>query len=188
MPQKAIKATVVIFFIFLFFFIINQFFRENKLLLEERNKWQEKAVLYAEQVDNLKHENGGSAVTGKDGALPEVSIQEVKITALTLAPGSRDRLNYNISVTVANESAGRTGPTACLLYFLSLTPEGEISQTTPRFINVPALASGESKDFLLNGVIDLKPGEELVLYVDLPASAAGPVKKRVSFLNHSIKN
>ncbi len=180
MPQKVIKTTVLILFVFLFFFIINQFFRENKRLLEERNQWQEKAFLYAEQIDMAKQGNGWPAAGGEEESLPGVSIREVKITALTFAPGRRDRLNYSISLTVANDSPGRTEPAVCLLYFVALTPGGEIAGTTPRVIHVPALASGGRKDFLLHGGLDLKPGEELVLYVDLPAGAAGPVKKRIT--------
>jgi len=180
LSPKAIKTTFVMLFIFLFLFIINQFFRENKLLLEERNSWQEKAILYAEQVDSLKQNDGRPAANGTDTVLPAVSIQEVKTAALTFSPGSEDRLNYSISLTLANKSSGRTLPVACLLYFVSLTPEGDVSRTTPRVINIPALAAGERKELLLNGGIDLEPGEELVLYIDIPANSTGPVKKSVT--------
>ena len=175
MPRKIIITGGIFLFLLLFLLIINGFFRENRLLLEERNNWREKAVLLAERLDRLETVEGLSPFG--DTGRRELSLQRMEAVSLAFLP--ENRVNYTFSVLVKNHSTRRFKPAVGFLVLLTLAPGGEVSGADWRIVELPALAAGEAKEILVNGELSVEDGEELTAYFDLPGYAAEPVKAQV---------
>lgn len=173
------KTGGVVLFLLFCLVIVNGFFRENRLLLEERNNWREKAVLLAERLDRLEAAEGLSplgAIEGNTG-VRELSLQRLEAVSLAFLP--ENRVNYTFSVIIKNDSTRRIKPAGGFLFLLTLAPGGEVAGTDWRSVELPALAPGEAKEILVNGELSVKGGEELAAYFDLPGYAAKPVKAQV---------
>lgn len=187
MPRKVTRSCarakigLIVLFVLLFLLIINQFFRENRLLLEERNNWRDKAALFAERLDRLEAEEKLSAAGKGDAGRRELSLQGLEVVTLTLLP--EDQVNYTFSVIIKNRSTRRIQPDGGVLFLFTLAPGGEISGTDWQNVKLPFLAAGEVKELLVSGELIVKDGEELIAYFDLPGYAAGPLKAQTSLLN-----
>ncbi|NLY88297.1 MAG: hypothetical protein GX085_01550 [Firmicutes bacterium] len=173
--KKMIITGGVFLFLLIFFLIINGFFRENKLLLEERNNWREKAVLFAERLDRLEAAEDDTPFG--DVGRRELSLQRLEAVSLAFLP--ENRVNYTFSVIIKNHSTRRFRPAAGFLFLLTLTPGGEVSGADWRIVELPALAGGEAKEILVNGEFSVEGEGELIAYFDLPEYAARPVKTQV---------
>ena len=178
MPRKIMKTGGVVLFLLFCLVIVNGFFRENRLLLEERNNWREKAVLLAERLDRLEAAEGLSPFGDGDITVRrELSLQRLEAVSLAFLP--ENRVNYTFSVIIKNNSTRRIKPAGGFLFLLTLAPGGEVAGTDWRSVELPALAPGEAKEILVNGELSVKGGEELAAYFDLPGYAAKPVKAQV---------
>lgn len=179
MPRKIMKTGGVVLFLLFCLVIVNGFFRENRLLLEERNNWREKAVLLAERLDRLEAAEGLSplgAIEGNTG-VRELSLQRLEAVSLVFLP--ENRVNYTFSVIIKNNSARRIKPAGGFLFLLALAPGGEVAGTDWRRVELPALAAGEVREILVNGELSVEGGEELTAYFDLPGYTAKPAKVQV---------
>ena len=178
MPRKIMKIGGVFLFFLLCLVIVNGFFRENRLLLEERNNWREKAVLLAERLDRLEAAEGLSplgAIEGNTG-VRELSLQRLEAVSLVFLP--ENRVNYTFSVIIKNNPPGGLSRPVASYSCLPWRP-GAGGRTDWRRVELPALAAGEVREILVNGELSVEGGEELTAYFDLPGYTAKPAKVQV---------
>lgn len=180
MSKKYIGLKVIgsLIIVVLFILIINSFFRENAILLSERNTWQEKFMHLEENLRQVQDENRELKEILDQGQ-PGLILTDLNFEQLTLNKSIPQRLTYQIMLTVANQS-NQTIAEGHGELMLAFRLPGNLTwqRTTWREALHPSFKAGEVKNILLSGEIQATAGEEMLLIFSLNQQP-GIVKRQI---------